>query len=37
MRIGVVFPQTELGGDAGAVRTWAQGAEELVARARPAL
>jgi probable F420-dependent oxidoreductase len=29
MRIGVVFPQTELGGDAGAVRAYARGAEEL--------
>ena len=29
MRIGVVFPQTELGGNAGAVRAYAQGAEEL--------
>ena len=29
MRIGVVFPQTELGGDAGAVRVYAQRAEEL--------
>jgi probable F420-dependent oxidoreductase len=29
MRIGVVFPQTELGGDVGAVRSYAQGAEEL--------
>ena len=29
MRIGVVFPQTELDGDAGAVRAWAQRAEEL--------
>ena len=29
MRIGVVFPQTELGGDAGAVRAYAQWAEEL--------
>jgi probable F420-dependent oxidoreductase len=29
MRIGVVFPQTELGGDVGAVRAYAQGAEEL--------
>jgi alkanesulfonate monooxygenase SsuD/methylene tetrahydromethanopterin reductase-like flavin-dependent oxidoreductase (luciferase family) len=29
MRIGVVFPQTELGGDAGAVRAWAQRAEAL--------
>jgi probable F420-dependent oxidoreductase len=29
MRIGVVFPQTELGGDAGAVRAYAQRAEEL--------
>src|ERR1700721_329195 len=29
MRIGVVFPQTELGGDAGAVRAYPRGAEEL--------
>ncbi|MGJ6968981.1 LLM class F420-dependent oxidoreductase [Streptosporangium sp. G11] len=29
MRIGVVFPQTEIGADAGAVRAYAQGAEEL--------
>ena len=29
MRIGVVFPQTELGGDVGAVRAYAQQAEEL--------
>ena len=29
MRIGVVFPQTEIGGDAGAVRAYAQRAEEL--------
>src|ERR1700749_1753385 len=29
MRIGVVFPQTELGGDTGAVRAYAQRAEEL--------
>jgi probable F420-dependent oxidoreductase len=29
MRIGVVFPQTELGGDVGAVRAYAHGAEEL--------
>ena len=29
MRIGVVFPQTELGGDAGAVGAYAQQAEEL--------
>jgi probable F420-dependent oxidoreductase len=29
MRIGVVFPQTELGGDVGAVRAYAQGAGEL--------
>ncbi|GAA3093170.1 MULTISPECIES: LLM class F420-dependent oxidoreductase [Nonomuraea] len=29
MRIGVVFPQTELGGDAGALRAYAQGVEEL--------
>jgi len=29
MRIGVVFPQTDIGADAGAVRAYAQGAEEL--------
>jgi len=29
MRIGVVFPQTELGGDAGAVRAYALGVQEL--------
>lgn len=29
MHIGVVFPQTELGGDVGAVRIYAQAAEEL--------
>jgi probable F420-dependent oxidoreductase len=29
MRIGVVFPQTELGGDVGAVRGYALGVEEL--------
>jgi probable F420-dependent oxidoreductase len=29
MRIGVVFPQTELGGDVGVVRAYAQRAEEL--------
>ena len=29
MRIGVVFPQTELGGDAGAVRAYGQRVEEL--------
>jgi probable F420-dependent oxidoreductase len=29
MRIGVVFPQTELGGDVGAVRAYVQRAEEL--------
>ncbi|WP_192725039.1 LLM class F420-dependent oxidoreductase [Mycobacterium sp. OAS707] len=29
MRIGVTFPQTELGGDAGAVRTYGQSVEEL--------
>jgi probable F420-dependent oxidoreductase len=29
MQIGVVFPQTELGGDVGAVRAYAQGVEEL--------
>jgi probable F420-dependent oxidoreductase len=29
MQIGVVFPQTELGGDAGAVRAYAQGVEQF--------
>jgi probable F420-dependent oxidoreductase len=29
MRIGVVFPQSEIGGDVGAVRAYAQGVEEL--------
>jgi probable F420-dependent oxidoreductase len=29
MRIGVVFPQTEIGADPGAVRAYAQGAQEL--------
>ena len=29
MQIGVVFPQTEIGGDAGAVRAYASGVEEL--------
>ena len=29
MRIGVVFPQTELGGDVGAVRAYGQGVQEL--------
>ena len=29
MRIGVVFPQTELGGDRGAVRAYAQGVQDL--------
>jgi probable F420-dependent oxidoreductase len=29
MRIGVVFPQTELGGDVGAVRAYGQGTEAL--------
>ncbi|GAA3790443.1 TIGR03619 family F420-dependent LLM class oxidoreductase [Sphaerisporangium flaviroseum] len=29
MRIGVVFPQTEIGPDAGAVRAYGQGVEEL--------
>ena len=29
MHIGVVFPQTELGGDVGAVRTYAQAAEQF--------
>ncbi len=29
MRIGVVFPQTEIGGDVGAVRAYGEGVEEL--------
>jgi probable F420-dependent oxidoreductase len=29
MQIGVVFPQTELGGDPGAVRAYAEGVEQL--------
>jgi probable F420-dependent oxidoreductase len=29
MRIGAVLPQTELGGDVGVVRAWAEGAGEL--------
>src|ERR1700687_2896618 len=29
MQIGVVFPQTELGGDVGAVRAYAEGVEQL--------
>src|SRR5437879_2323301 len=29
MQIGVVFPQTELGGDVGAVRTYAEAVEAL--------
>src|SRR5580704_2313677 len=29
MQIGVVFPQTEIGGDAGAVRAYGQRVEEL--------
>jgi probable F420-dependent oxidoreductase len=29
MQVGVVFPQTELGGDAGAVRAYAEGVEQL--------
>ena len=29
MRVGVVFPQTELGGDPGAVRAYGQRVEEL--------
>src|SRR5688500_1696561 len=29
MQIGAVFPQTELGGDVGAVRAYATGVEEL--------
>jgi probable F420-dependent oxidoreductase len=29
MRIGAIFPQTELGGDAGAVRAYAQGVDQL--------
>ena len=29
MKIGVVFPQTELGGDAGAVRAYGEAADSL--------
>lgn len=29
MRIGAVFPQTEIGSDAGAVRAWAEAVEQL--------
>jgi probable F420-dependent oxidoreductase len=29
MRIGAVFPQTEIGNDPGVIRAWAQGVEEL--------
>src|SRR5215469_144100 len=29
MRIGAVFPQTEIGEDPGEVATWARGVEEL--------
>ena len=29
MRVGVTFPQTELGGDPGAVRAYAERVEEL--------
>jgi len=29
MRIGAVFPQTEIGDDPGVIRAWAQGVEEL--------
>ncbi len=29
MRVGVVFPQTEIGADPGAVREYAQAAESL--------
>src|SRR5712691_3923804 len=29
MRIGAVFPQTEIGDDPGAIRAWAQAAESL--------
>jgi probable F420-dependent oxidoreductase len=29
MRVGAVFPQTELGGDVGAVRAYGQGVEDL--------
>jgi hypothetical protein len=29
MRIGVVFPQTEIGADVGAVRAYAERVEEL--------
>lgn len=29
MRIGVVFPQTEIGADAGAIRAYAEGMQHL--------
>jgi hypothetical protein len=29
MKAGVVYPQTELGGDTGAVKAFAQAAEDL--------
>ena len=29
MQLGAVLPQTELGGDAGALRAWASGVEDL--------
>ena len=29
MRVGVVFPQTQLGGDPGAVRAYGERVEEL--------
>lgn len=29
MQIGVVFPQTEIGADRGAIRAYAEGVEEL--------
>ncbi len=29
MRVGVTYPQTELGGDPGAIRAYGRGVEEL--------
>ena len=29
MRIGVVFPQTEIGADVGAIRAYAEGVQQL--------
>ncbi len=37
MKAGVVYPQIELGGDTGAVKAFAQAAEDLAARAARAL